>query len=230
MRLNILPTSMALALQAMTALSELGLQKRYPTGSFSIIAYGVAPEGANIFYSDGCYDVPHETGPHLTRYLGLAYVGDSSQWVSGSVTTDVTCRAYCSFISFAFIHIFPFFFFSLGQTANNILVVFNKSRIIATATNKDCTLDPDTFFYIRPTPNMVLPVGFTGNDVDTPDDAEVDQFLFYGRYLMWQNENGRLCDSFRLKDTDVDDIYQLYWDTSNIYPPGFLIPTVKSSI
>ncbi|KAJ5409195.1 uncharacterized protein N7487_003554 [Penicillium crustosum] len=182
MRLNILLTSMALASQAIAALSESGLQKRYPTGSFSILAYGVTPEGANVFYSDG-----------------LAYVGDSSQWVSGSVTTDVT-------------------------------FVFKNSRIIATATNKDYTLDPDTFFYIRPTPNMVLPVGFTGNDIDTPDDTKIDQFLFYGRYLMWQNENGILCDSFRLKDTDVDDIYQLYWDTSNLYPPGFLIPTVKSSI
>ncbi|KAJ5407533.1 hypothetical protein N7465_008817 [Penicillium sp. CMV-2018d] len=182
MRLDILPTSMALASQVMTAISESGLQKRYPTGSFSILAYGVAPEGANVFYSDG-----------------LAYVGDSSQWVSGSVTTNVT-------------------------------FVFKNSRIIATATNKDYTFDPDTFFYIRPTPNMVLPVGFTGNDVDTPDDAKVDRFLFYGRYLMWQDENGPLCDSFRLKATDVDDIYQLYWDTSNIYPPGFLVPTVKSSI
>ncbi|KAL2697012.1 hypothetical protein AAEP93_002307 [Penicillium crustosum] len=185
--------------QAIAALSESGLQKRYPTGSFSILAYGVTPEGANVFYSDGCYDFPHESDPYLTRYLGLAYVGDSSQWVSGSVTTDVT-------------------------------FVFKNSRIIATATNKDYTLDPDTFFYIRPTPNMVLPVGFTGNDIDTPDDTKIDQFLFYGRYLMWQNENGILCDSFRLKDTDVDDIYQLYWDTSNLYPPGFLIPTVKSSI
>ncbi|KAJ5953736.1 hypothetical protein N7501_008015 [Penicillium viridicatum] len=199
MRLDILPTSMALASQVMTAISESGLQKRYPTGSFSILAYGVAPEGANVFYSDGCYDFPHESDPHLTRYLGLAYVGDSSQWVSGSVTTNVT-------------------------------FVFKNSRIIATATNMDYTFDPDTFFYIRPTPNMVLPVGFTGNDVDTPDDAKVDRFLFYGRYLMWQDENGPLCDSFRLKATDVDDIYQLYWDTSNIYPPGFLVPTVKSSI
>lgn len=109
MRLNILPTSMALASQAMAALSESGLQKRYPTGSFSILAYGATPEGANVFYSDGYFDFPHESDPHLTRYLGLAYVGDSSQWVSGSVTTDVTCRVYCSFISFAFIYIFPFF-------------------------------------------------------------------------------------------------------------------------
>lgn len=109
MRLNILPTSMALASQAMAALSESGLQKRYPTGSFTILAYGVAPEGASIFYSDGCYDFPHESDPHLTQYLGLAYVGDSSQWASGSVTTDVTCRVYCSFISFAFM---LFFFFN----------------------------------------------------------------------------------------------------------------------
>jgi hypothetical protein len=76
----------------------------------------------------------------------------------------------------------------------------------------------------------VLPVGFTGNDVDTPDDAVVDQFLFYGRYLLWQDKNGLLSDSFRLKDTDVDDIYQLYWDTSNLYPPGLLTPVLKSSI
>jgi hypothetical protein len=115
-------------------------------------------------------------------------------------------------------------------TANPLLVVFKNSQIIATATNKDYTFDADTFLYIRPTFNKVLPVGFTGNDVDTPDDAEVDQFLFYGRYLMWQNEDGLLYDSFRLKETEVGDIYQLYWDTSNLYPPGFLTPTVKSSI
>ncbi|KAI2705886.1 hypothetical protein CBS147332_7130 [Penicillium roqueforti] len=181
MRLNILPISLALALQVIAAPSESELQKRYPTGSFSILAYGVASDGVKVFYSDG-----------------LAYVGDSSQWVSGSVTTDVT-------------------------------FVFNNSQIIATATNKDYTFESDTFFYIRPTPNKVLPVGFTGDD-DTPDDAKVDQFLFYGRYLMWQNENGLLYDSFRLKATDVDDIYQLYWDTSNLYPSGFLVPTVKSSV
>ncbi|CAG8901328.1 unnamed protein product [Penicillium egyptiacum] len=182
MRLNILSTSIALASQAMASLSQSELQTRYPTGSFSILAYGVAPEGANVFYSDG-----------------FAYVGDSSQWISGSVTTDVT-------------------------------FVFKNSRIIATATDKDYTFDADTSLYIRPTPNKVLPVGFTGNYVDTPDDAKLDQFLFYGRYLMWQDENGLLCDSFRLKDTPVDGIYQLYWDTSNLYPPGFLIPTVKSSV
>lgn len=121
-------------------------------------------------------------------------------------------------------------FFLVRPTSNSLLVVFKNSQIIATATDKDYTFDPDTLLYIRPTPNKVLPVGFTGNDVDTPDDTKVDQFLFYGRYLMWQNENGLLCDSFRLKGTHVDGIYQLYWDTSNLFPPGFLIPTVKSSI
>ncbi|KAJ5783264.1 hypothetical protein N7457_005038 [Penicillium paradoxum] len=158
------------------------LQKRYPTGSFSLLAYGVMSEPINVFYSDG-----------------LAYAGDSSQWVSGSVTTDVT-------------------------------FVFNNSRIFATATNKDYTFDEDTLFYIRPKSGKVLPVGFTGNEVETPGDAAVDQFLFYGQYLMWQEPGGLLSDSFRLKETDVGDIYQLYWDTSNLYPPGFLIPTVRSSI
>ncbi|CAP79005.1 Pc06g00120 [Penicillium rubens Wisconsin 54-1255] len=182
MRLNVLPTRITLASQAMAALSQSELQTRYPTESFSILAYGVAPEGANVFYSDG-----------------FAYVGNSSQWVAGSVTTDVA-------------------------------FVFKNSGIIATATDKDYTFDPDTSLYIRPTPNKVLPVGFTGNNVDTPEDATVNRFLFYGRYLMWQNENGLLCDSFRLKGTHVDGIYQLYWDTSNLFPPGFLIPTVKSSV
>ncbi|OQE14673.1 hypothetical protein PENFLA_c036G08628 [Penicillium flavigenum] len=153
----------------MAALSQSELQMRYPTESFSILAYG------------------------------FAHVGNSSQWVAGSVTTDVT-------------------------------FVFKYSGIITTATDKDYTFVPDTSLYIRPTPNKVLPVGFTENDVDTPDDAMVDQFLFYGRYLMWQNENGLLCDSFRLKGTHVDRIYQLYWDTSNLFPPRFLIPTVRSSV
>lgn len=63
MRLNILPTSMALASQAMATLSKSGLQKRYPTGSFSILAYGVAPEGVSVFYSDGYYRFPHKLMP-----------------------------------------------------------------------------------------------------------------------------------------------------------------------
>jgi hypothetical protein len=53
MRLNTLWLNMTLALQAMAALSQSELQKRYPTGSFSILAYGIASEGINVFYSDG---------------------------------------------------------------------------------------------------------------------------------------------------------------------------------
>lgn len=41
----------------MAALSQSELRTRYPRESFSILAYGVAPEGANIFYSDG-YIIP----------------------------------------------------------------------------------------------------------------------------------------------------------------------------
>lgn len=36
-----------------SAISQPSLQKRYPTGSFSLLAYGVASEGINVFYSDG---------------------------------------------------------------------------------------------------------------------------------------------------------------------------------
>lgn len=67
MRLNILTTSMALASQAMAALSESPVERRYPTGSFSILAYGVAPEGVSVFYSDGYYNSPYETDSHLIR-------------------------------------------------------------------------------------------------------------------------------------------------------------------
>lgn len=98
MRLNILPISLALALQVIAAPSESELQKRYPTGSFSILAYGVASDGVKVFYSDGYYKFPYESDSHLTRYLGLAYVGDSSQWVSGSVTTDVTCMIFLFYL------------------------------------------------------------------------------------------------------------------------------------
>ncbi|KAJ5762572.1 uncharacterized protein N7511_005954 [Penicillium nucicola] len=158
-----------------------GLEKRYPTGSFSLIAYGVANSAVNVFYSDG-----------------LAYVGDASKW-EGSVTTDIT-------------------------------FVFNDTRLYATAANTDIILDDDTTFYIRPTANQILPVGFTGNGIETPSDAVVANFLFYGRYIMWQDESGVLSDSFRVKETDVTDVYQLYWDTSNLYPAGFVSPVVKSSV
>ena len=109
-------------------------------------------------------------------------------------------------------------------------VVFNNTQVIATPSNKDYTFDNETFLYIRPTPNQVLPVGFTGNDINTPDDAVAGSFIFYGTYLMWENDSGVLSDSFRLKETDITGIYQLYWDTSNLYPSGYLVPTIKSSI
>lgn len=114
--------------------------------------------------------------------------------------------------------------------ANLCPVTFNNTQILATATNKDYTFDNETFLYIRPTANEVLPVGFTGNDNDTPDDAVAGSFLFYGTYLMWEDDDGVLSDSFRLKETEVSDIYQLYWDTSNLYPSGYLTPVIKSSV
>ncbi|KAJ5362734.1 hypothetical protein N7541_003578 [Penicillium brevicompactum] len=173
--------ALALASQALSVPHSV-LQKRYPSGSFSILAYGIGSGPLSVFYSDG-----------------LAYVGDASQWDSGSVTTDVT-------------------------------FTFNNTQVLATATNKDYTFDNETFLYIRPTANEVLPVGFTGNDNDTPDDAVAGSFLFYGTYLMWEDDDGVLSDSFRLKETEVSDIYQLYWDTSNQYPSGYLTPVIKSSV
>lgn len=148
-------------------------------------------------------------------HLGLAYVGDASRWESGLVTTDVTCMNCSILVVFA---------------SANFSVVFNNTHVIATATNKDYTFGDETFLYIRPTANKVLPVGFTGNNIDAPDDAVAGPFIFYGAYLMWEADSGLLSDSFRLKETNVSNIYQLYWDTSNLYPSGYLTPTIKSSI
>lgn len=101
------------------------------------------------------------------------------------------------------------------------------TQLNATATS-DTSLDPGTLFYIRPDVNEVLPVGFTRNGHATPADAETSNFIFYGTYLMWEGSGGALSASFRLKPTNVSGIYQLYYDYSNLYPSGFLIPVVKS--
>lgn len=90
------------------------------------------------------------------------------------------------------------------------------------------TLDNSTLLYIRPTTDEVLPVGFTGNGIDTPSDATTEDFLFYGTYLMWENDSGVLSDSFRLLETNVSGVYQYYYDISNTYPSGYITPTVKS--
>lgn len=100
--------------------------------------------------------------------------------------------------------------------------------LYTTATTPDIILDPETLFYIRPTEDEVLPVGFTGNGNDVPSDAVTDEFIFYGTYLMWEMAGGELSDSFRLKETNVSGVFQLYWDQSNLYPEGFLLPVVKS--
>ncbi|RAL04496.1 uncharacterized protein BO80DRAFT_499789 [Aspergillus ibericus CBS 121593] len=169
------------ALATPSAKVDTSLEKRNPTGSFSLYAWGVAARGLKFFYSDG-----------------LAYAGDSSLWPYGSVTTDVT--------------------FEITDT-----------ELVTTATTDGVTLDSDTLFYIRPTADEILPVGFTGNGIDTLSDAVTDGFLFYGSYLMWEEESGELADSFRLKATNVSDVYQVYWDTSSLDEDGYYYPTVKDT-
>ncbi|GFN15307.1 hypothetical protein AtubIFM56815_003140 [Aspergillus tubingensis] len=169
------------ALAAPSAEIESSLEKRNPSGSFSLYAWGVAASGLKFFYSDG-----------------LAYAGDSSLWPYGSVTTDVT-------------------------------FVITDTELITTATTDGVTLDSDTLFYIRPTADEILPVGFTGNGIDTPSDAATDGFLFYGSYLMWEESSGELSDVFRLKETNVTDVYQVYWDTSSLDESGYYYPTVKDT-
>ena len=74
----------------------------------------------------------------------------------------------------------------------------------------------------------MLPVGFTGNGHAAPGDARSDGFIFYGTYLVWDQGGGQLASSFRLKETSVGVVYQVYWDTSSLYPDGYLLPVVKS--
>ncbi|PYH93112.1 hypothetical protein BO71DRAFT_455630 [Aspergillus ellipticus CBS 707.79] len=177
-------SALALAIGAVAAPSakaDTGLEKRNPTGSFSLYGWGVASSGLKFFYSDG-----------------LAYAGDSSEWPYGSVTTDVT-------------------------------FVLTDTELVTTATTDGVTLDTDTLFYIRPTADEVLPVGFTGNRIDTPSDAATDEFLFYSSYLMWEESSGQLSDVFRFKATNVSGIYQVYWDTSSLDESGYLFPTVKDT-
>ncbi|KAJ5692326.1 hypothetical protein N7462_001749 [Penicillium macrosclerotiorum] len=115
-----------------------------------------------------------------------------------------------------------------GSVTTDVSFEMNGTQLVTTATTSGVTLDSDTLFYIRPTADEVLPVGFTGNGIDTPSDASSSDFLFYGTWLMWEADDGTLSDSFRAKATNVSGVYELYWDTSNLYPSGYEIPTVKS--
>ncbi|PWY85016.1 hypothetical protein BO70DRAFT_424331 [Aspergillus heteromorphus CBS 117.55] len=98
--------------------------------------------------------------------------------------------------------------------------------LVTTATTTGITLDSDTLFYIRPVDDEVLPVGYTGNGIATPDDAVTTGFLFYGSYLMWEESSGQLADVFRLKETNVTGVYQVYWDQSSLDLSGYSFPSV----
>lgn len=108
------------------------------------------------------------------------------------------------------------------------IVTISNTQLFTTATNPDTNLDPDTLFYIRPTPNAVLPVGFTGQNHPIPEDAVIYDFLCYGNYLMWEMPDGELRASFRLKETNVSDVYQVYWDQPNLFLEGYLLPVVRA--
>lgn len=104
----------------------------------------------------------------------------------------------------------------------------NNTLLYTTATTPGITLDPGTLFYIRPSEDKITPVGFTDNGNELLSDAVTDDFIFYGPWLMWEMAGGELSDSFRLKETNVSGVYQLFWDQSNLFPEGFLLPVVKT--
>lgn len=92
------------------------------------------------------------------------------------------------------------------------------------------TLDADTLFYIIPTENEATTVGFTGNGGSTPSGAATDNYIFYGQWLMWEKADNTLSDSFRVKATDVDGVYQFFWDESNVFngKDGYIGANVQS--
>lgn len=54
MRLALFPTLLAISAKALAAPSLVNdFNKRNPTGSFSLVAYGIASSYIDIFYSDG---------------------------------------------------------------------------------------------------------------------------------------------------------------------------------
>lgn len=106
--------------------------------------------------------------------------------------------------------------------------MINNTRLTTTATAAGVTLDAGSLFYIRPTEDAITSVGFTGNGATVPSDATTESFIFYGTYLMWEEFGGELSDAVRLQATNVSGLYQLYWDQSNPYPTGYLLPVVES--
>lgn len=112
--------------------------------------------------------------------LGIAYTGDSSKWTYGSVTTDVTCKSIYAFPRLNVEKFILYRGFYKLKCAHSISVVIQDTKLITTPTTSGVTLDSDTLFYIRPTTNAVLSVGFTGNGVSTPSDAVTTDFIFYG--------------------------------------------------
>jgi hypothetical protein len=70
-------------------------------------------------------------------------------------------------------------------------------------------------------------VGFTGNGYTPPSDAVTNEWIWYGKYLMYERTDDVLSDSFRLLETNVTGVYQFYFDYSNLYPTGYLTPVIK---
>jgi hypothetical protein len=68
MKFHLFAATLAWATHAMAAPSiSKELEKRYPTGSFTLLAYGVANSAVNVFYSDGNQHHPMYSGFCLTQ-------------------------------------------------------------------------------------------------------------------------------------------------------------------
>ncbi|RAK99581.1 uncharacterized protein BO80DRAFT_409734 [Aspergillus ibericus CBS 121593] len=112
-----------------------------------------------------------------------------------------------------------------GSIVTDITLTFSDSQISTEALTEGVTLPDDTLLYIRPNDDAITEVGFTG--ADTPSDAVTDRWIWYGAWLMYEDDSGELFDTFYVKETNVSSVWQLYWVPVGVASTGYTSANVR---
>ncbi|PYI03217.1 hypothetical protein BO78DRAFT_323349 [Aspergillus sclerotiicarbonarius CBS 121057] len=112
-----------------------------------------------------------------------------------------------------------------GSVVTDVTMTFSDGEISTEALTDGVTLPDDTLLYIRPNDDAVTEVGFTGDS--TPSDAVTDKWIWYGAWLMYEDDSGELFDTFYVKETDVSGVWQLYWVPSGVSSSGYTDANVR---
>lgn len=181
--------------------------------SFNLYAYGGSVGGLSLFYADGM-DQDHLFA-HIIDYfhIGKAKIGDPNNSTSANAV-PVSCKQTPNISDPSFVVRYKLIDFLLPVTRDSDTSsapwVANPNT---TAADTNATWS-DEMLYIPSSASSSHEMGFTAKNMT---NETTTGFVFYGQWVMVEDESGIFSSSFFIqRDSSDEGVYSLLWNVSNV--------------